>query len=123
MPSSTDTARLVTDLESIAEAVRDIQRKAREVLQRVADNEAADIADRLANAAIAAGMPPARAFGYAEEYLARLSSAKKDLEVTEGVASHAKKEIEALVHIATVVPYRCPNPGAAGGRPALVLTN
>jgi hypothetical protein len=123
MHNPSDTIRLLHDLEATAEAVRDIQRKAREVLQRVADNEAADIADRLANAAIAAGMPPARAFSYAEEYSAALGKARRDADALFWTFGDLKTQLDILIHIATVVPSRCPNPGAVLGHPGLVLTN
>jgi hypothetical protein len=122
MPSPSDTTGLLRDLRATAEAVRDIQRKAGEVLQQVADNEAADIADRLANAAIAAGMPPARAFGYAEEYSANLGKAQGNIDALLGKFGDLKTELDALIHIVDVLPYRCPNP-TAGGRPSLVLKN
>jgi hypothetical protein len=123
MPSPSDTTVLLHDLQATAEAVRDIQRKAREVLQRVTENNAADIADRLANAAIAAGMPPARAFSYAEEYSATLGNAQGTMEAIVGRFGDLKIELDTLIHIANVLPYRCPNPTGSGGRPTLVLKN
>jgi hypothetical protein len=123
MSNPSDTIRLLHDLEATAEAIRDIQRRIEAIITEVKGNEDNDIADRLAKSAIAAGMPPARAFGYAEEYTARTASARTHLGTLVEHGTRASDAVTALIHIATVVPHRCPNPGTALGRPALVLTN
>jgi pyruvoyl-dependent arginine decarboxylase (PvlArgDC) len=120
MSKPTDTLRLLRDLQETSVVIRDIQRKATEVLQRIADSEA-NVGDRLANAAIAAGMPPNRAFDYAEEYAAVLGKAQSNIVALSGAAGDLKVELDTLIHIATVVPHRCPNHGVSGGSRVLAL--
>jgi methionine synthase I (cobalamin-dependent) len=121
MPSPSDTVRLLAVLYSIAESVRDIQRKSAEVARQIADNEVADIGYRLAAAAIDAGMPAARAYGYAEEHSAVSKNVQRDIAELAERAGDVESGMDILIHIATVVPHRCPSHDIRSGRPALVL--
>jgi hypothetical protein len=123
MSKPTDTTNLLHDLESLANELRDIQRKAEAELQQFSDCGATEAAQRLSNAAICAGMPASRAINYAEEYAAAADKAKRHLRALIGLTHLAQDDLGTLVHIATVVPHRCPNPGMVLGRAALVLTN
>jgi hypothetical protein len=123
MPRPTDTHYLRRSLELIAESIAGIERQAESSLRQIDESGVGEIVTPLADAAIHAGMPAGRAANYSSEYDAILHKAKQRLAGLVEQSAKARSEIETLVHIATVVPHRCPNPGTAAGRPALVLTN
>jgi hypothetical protein len=124
MSKPTDTLALQKSLEQAAATAISIRRTIASALDQINASGVADVATALANAAIAAGMPRSRAFDYAEEYASMVSKAKRELTALlehAGQPGNAVESLEALVRIATLVPYRCPNHGINGGTRVLML--
>lgn len=122
MPTPTDTHDLLRSLEAILATIAKAQKTVNESIEQFRTSGVDTVADKLASAAIAAGMSPGVAGGYAEEYEALLARITKSLAAADESIDDAADKTLAMVHISRVLPHRCPARPTAAGKPVLLLS-